>query len=71
MGSGRGCHPILPIFTLSIEVLKTFVFSEFCYYSFSSLGDMHIKSIRGGTTTTFYETYELHMPLPNVIQYTK
>ena len=53
MGSGRSCHPISTIFTPSIEVLKTFASSEFCYYSISGLEDMHIKPIRGGTTPTF------------------
>ena len=47
MGSGQGCYPISPIFTPSIEMLKTFVRSEFCYYGFSGIGDMHIKPIRG------------------------
>ena len=33
--------------------VKTFAPSEFGYYSFSGLGDMHIKLIRVGTTPTF------------------
>ena len=47
MGSGRGCHPVSPIFTPATQMLKTFVTSEFCYYSFKGIGDMHIKLIRG------------------------
>ncbi len=59
MGSGRACHPLSPIFTPSLEVLKTFSPSEFGYYSFSGLGDMHIKLIRAGTTPAFRKKFYL------------
>ena len=50
MGSVRGYYPIFPIFTLSVGVLKICLkifFVAFGVYSFSGLGDMNIKPIRG------------------------
>ena len=67
MGSGRAGPPITP----SIEVLKTFAPTEFGYYSFSFLGDMHINLIGGGTTPSFKKKFNRKMPLSNVILCTK
>ena len=71
MGSERCCHPISTNFTLSLEVLKIFVLSEFSCYSFSSLGDMHFKPIRGRGHARFSTKFILQMPLPNVNLCTK
>ena len=40
-----GLSPDFTRLTLSVGALKGFVFSEFGYYSFSGLVDIHIKPI--------------------------